>query len=69
MAEQAPDPRRPVGDATDPSPDDSADYGSLSPEDDPDGTVEPGDLAGTAGPGDADVDYRPQSTQADPDPR
>ena len=42
----------PTGDAdlTDP-----AEYGSLSIEDDPDGTVDPGELAGGAGEDDADV--------------
>jgi hypothetical protein len=34
---------------------DPAEYGSLSVEDDPDGTVDPGELAGGADESDADV--------------
>jgi hypothetical protein len=40
----------PDADLTDP-----AEYGSLSVEDDPDGTVDPGELAGGANEDDADV--------------
>ena len=40
----------PAEDLTDP-----AEYGSLSVEDDPDGTVDPGDLAGGADESDEDV--------------
>jgi len=44
---------------TDPAPDedmsDPAEYGSLSVEDDPDGTVDPGELAGGADETDEDV--------------
>jgi hypothetical protein len=37
------------------TPPDSQEYGSLSIEDDPDGTVDPGELAGGASEDDADV--------------
>jgi len=35
-------------------------YGSLSVEDDPEGTVNPADLAGTASGSDAEVGYEPE---------
>ena len=41
------------------------DFGSLSVEDDPAGTEDPADLAGTAKPDDADVGYRPSVSEAD----
>ena len=41
------------------------DYGSMSVEDEPGGTVDPGDLAGTAECDDAEVGYQPESSQAD----
>jgi hypothetical protein len=41
------------------------DYGTMSVEDEPVGTVDPADLAGTARPDDADVGYEPQSSEAD----
>jgi hypothetical protein len=44
---------------------DPTEYGSLSPEDDAEGTVDPGELAGTAGPDDANVGYEPDVSQAD----
>ena len=40
---------------------DQENHGTLSVEDDPAGTVDPADLAGTAQPDDADVAYRPSS--------
>lgn len=40
-------------------------YGSLSMEDDPDGTENPADLAGSATPDDADVGYQPSASEAD----
>ena len=43
------------------------DYGSLSVEDDPEGTVDPAELAGTASTGDAGVGYEPEFTEADDD--
>jgi hypothetical protein len=46
----------------------SDDVGTLSVEDDPTGTVDPADLAGSAGPRDDDAGYRPASTVADPEP-
>lgn len=44
---------------------DPDDYGSLTVEDEPVGTVDPADLAGTAGPDDADVGYQPERSEAD----
>jgi hypothetical protein len=46
---------------------DQENYGSLSVEDDPAGTVNPADLAGTAQPDDAEVTYRPSASKADQD--
>jgi hypothetical protein len=46
---------------------DPDEYGELTVEDDPQGTVDPADLAGTAGPQDAEVGYEPESTEADDD--
>jgi hypothetical protein len=42
-------------------------YGSLSVEDNPDGTVEPADLAGTADESDAEVVYQPEHSEKDLD--
>jgi hypothetical protein len=42
-------------------------YGSLSIEDNPDGTVDPGDLAGTAKESDDDVVYQPEHSEKDLD--
>jgi hypothetical protein len=42
-------------------------YGSLTVEDNPDGTVDPGDLAGTADDSDADVVYKPEYSEGDID--
>jgi hypothetical protein len=39
-------------------------YGSLSVEDDPGGTVDPADLAGTAKPDDEPVGYQPSASEA-----
>lgn len=41
------------------------DQGTLSVEDDPDGTTDPADLAGTAGPDDAERSYTPSTSEAD----
>jgi hypothetical protein len=38
-------------------------YGSLTVEDNPDGTVDPGDLAGTADESDAEVVYQPEYSE------
>jgi hypothetical protein len=46
----------------------SPDYGSLSVEDDPSGTVNPADLAGTGKPEDEAVGYQPEATEADSQP-
>jgi hypothetical protein len=43
------------------------DQGTLSVEDDPDGTTDPADLAGTAGPDDADRADTPSTSEADED--
>jgi hypothetical protein len=40
-------------------------YGSLSVEDNPEGTVNPADLAGTADESDADVVYQPEYSEED----
>lgn len=40
-------------------------HGSLSIEDDPEGTPNPADLAGTASSDDATVDYHPTYSEAD----
>jgi hypothetical protein len=42
-------------------------YGSLSIEDNPDGTVDPADLAGTADESDAEVVYQPEHSEKDLD--
>jgi hypothetical protein len=42
-------------------------YGSLSVEDNPGGTVDPGDLAGTATESDDDVVYQPEVSKEDLD--
>jgi hypothetical protein len=42
-------------------------YGSLTVEDNPDGTVDPGDLAGTADESDDDVVYQPEYSEEDID--
>ena len=65
MSEQTPDQRDAAetqrgSDVTDPG-----GYGSLSVEDDSAGTVDPADLAGAAGPDDADVGYQPEWSEAD----
>jgi hypothetical protein len=52
----------PKGEAGSTDPDD---YGSLTVEDEPVGTVDPADLAGTARPDDADVGYQPEWSEAD----
>jgi hypothetical protein len=43
---------------------DPDEYGELTAQDDPQGTVDPANLAGTAGPQDAAVAYEPESTEA-----
>jgi len=43
------------------------DVGTLTVEYDPEGTVDPADLAGTAGPQDDDGGYRPDNATADPE--
>jgi hypothetical protein len=58
MTEQS---RPPAEPAEEPSPA----LGSLTVEDDPDGTEDPADLAGSAGPEDAEVGYQPSATEAD----
>jgi hypothetical protein len=40
-------------------------YGGLSVEDDPDGTEDPADLAGSTTPDDAKVGYQPSASEAD----
>jgi hypothetical protein len=43
----------------------AGDYGSLSVEDNPEGTVNPADLAGTADESDAEVVYQPEHSEED----
>lgn len=42
-----------------------ADFGSLSVEDDAEGTVDPAELAGTANADDDEVGYQPEFSEAD----
>ncbi len=42
-------------------------YGSLTVEDNPDGTVDPADLAGTADESDSEVVYQPADSEEDID--
>ena len=44
---------------------DGSDYGTLSVEDDADGTTDPADLAGTGKPDDAQVGYEPEESLDD----
>ena len=46
-------------------PADADEYGSLSIEDDPNGTVDPADLAGTANESDDEVVYQPDYSEED----
>ena len=46
---------------------DSEEYGSLSIEDNPEGTVDPADLAGTANESDDEVVYQPKYSEKDGD--
>ncbi len=57
MSEQARDQQQSTADVTE--------YGSLGIEDDPSGTVDPADLAGTADDTDQQVGYEPAVTEAD----
>ena len=43
----------------------AGEYGSLTVEDNPDGTVDPADLAGTADKSDDDVVYQPEHPEKD----
>ena len=47
------------------APDDGEDLGSLTLEDDPDGTVDPADLAGSADESDAERDLQPTHSEED----
>ncbi|HET8915754.1 MAG TPA: hypothetical protein VFM91_08625 [Propionibacteriaceae bacterium] len=49
------------------TPTDADEYGSLTVEDNPDGTINPSDLAGTADESDAEVVYRPEYSEEDVD--
>ncbi len=49
----------------DATPDDGEDLGSLTVEDDPDGTVDPGELAGGADESDTDSDLSPTHSEED----
>ena len=46
---------------------DADEYGTLSVEDNPEGTVNPADLAGTADESDAEVVYQPEYSEEDLD--
>jgi len=62
VTEQPPDPAQPGSGDLGSDPDR---YGGLSIEDDPGGTVDPADLAGTADNSDDTVAYAPQHSEAD----
>jgi hypothetical protein len=47
------------------TPTSAEEYGSLTVEDNPDGTVNPADLAGTADESDDDVTYQPEYSEKD----
>ena len=49
------------------TPTDAEEYGSLTVEDDPEGTVDPADLAGTANESDDEVVYQPKYSEKDVD--
>jgi hypothetical protein len=49
------------------TPTDAEEYGSLTVEDDPEGTVDPADLAGTANESDDEVVYQPKYSENDVD--
>jgi hypothetical protein len=49
------------------TPTDAEEYGSLSVEDNPEGTVDPADLAGTANESDDEVVYQPKYSEKDVD--
>jgi hypothetical protein len=65
MSEQSPEQSRTDGDAPEESVTEQQKYGSLSIEDDPDGTEDPAELAGSADPDDAVVSYQPSASEAD----
>jgi hypothetical protein len=65
MSEQPRDSDDPVVTPRPPDESSGTDYGSLSVEDNPEGTVDPAELAGTGRGDDATVGYEPESTQAD----
>ena len=62
MSDQTPEPTENDQQST---PLDADEYGSLTIEDNPEGTVDPGDLAGTADESDADVAYQPEHSEED----
>jgi hypothetical protein len=65
MSDQAREQQESAESRNEPTIADPEDYGHLSVEDDPAGTVDPADLAGTAQPDDAEVAYRPSVSEAD----
>ncbi|MBA3527837.1 MAG: hypothetical protein H0T91_00690 [Propionibacteriaceae bacterium] len=66
MSQQPPDQAVPRGEGED-SDLNADEYGGLTVEDDPGGTVDPAELAGTAKPSDAEVGYEPEFSEADDD--
>lgn len=65
MSEQSPEQRETDQTAHDEPAGAQDKHGSLSVEDDPDGTTDPASLAGSATPNDATVGYQPSSSEAD----
>ena len=65
MSEQPTESQESAGAADDESGVEQGNYGSLSVEDDPAGTGDPADLAGTANSDDADVASEPSVSEAD----
>lgn len=65
MSESMSEPKSEPTADRDEAPDDGEDLGSLTIEDDPEGTVDPGELAGGADESDDDVVYQPESSEED----
>jgi hypothetical protein len=64
MSEQTPEQTEDDEQSTPPS---AEEYGSLTVEDNPEGTVNPADLAGTASESDDEVVYQPEHSEKDLD--
>jgi hypothetical protein len=64
MMSEQPGTNEPEDTSTDEAGTTSPQYGSLSVEDNPSGTVDPAELAGTAKPDDEPVGYQPSASEA-----